>query len=286
MVKTTASKRKRPASTGAVAQAWLRSMWGGIRDRHHFADVEAFCLFIGYPRSGHSVLASLLSAHPDIVISHEIDALRYVRMRFHRQQIYHLILQGDRDFTSRGREVKTGFRYAVPDEWQGQFRQLRVIGDKRGGSSTDMLDYHPEVLDRLRRIVAVPLRILHVVRNPFDNIATISARSQISLEEAMSRYFRRCEAVSRIKARTHGELLDTSHESLIADPRACLSRVCDFVGVDASESYLTHCAEVVYPSPSPSRWKADWSEEHIGRVSEWIERYPFLKGYSYRDEEA
>ncbi len=274
-------RRKRPSSPGDVTYSWFRSFRGGISDRQHFHDVEAFCLFIGYPRSGHSVLASLLSAHPEIVISHEVDALRYVRLRFRRHQLYHLILQGDRDFTGQGREVKTGFHYAVPEEWQGRFRQLRVIGDKRGGSSTDMLDRRPEVLDRLRRTVQVPLRIFHVVRNPFDNITTISARSNIPLEEAMSRYFRRCGAISRIKEKTQGEVYDISHEILIRDPRKSLASACSFLGVDAADRYLEHCASVLYASPSQSRWKGDWNESRIMRVAEEIERFPFLSGYSF-----
>ena len=33
--------------------------------------VEKFVLFVGYPRSGHSLIASVMDAHPDIVIAHE-----------------------------------------------------------------------------------------------------------------------------------------------------------------------------------------------------------------------
>jgi len=35
------------------------------RYRRHFDAVRTFCLFIGYPRSGHSLVGSLLDAHPD-----------------------------------------------------------------------------------------------------------------------------------------------------------------------------------------------------------------------------
>ena len=44
--------------------------------RHELQSVEAFCIFIGYPRSGHSLLGSLLDAHPEMVIAHELDVLR------------------------------------------------------------------------------------------------------------------------------------------------------------------------------------------------------------------
>ncbi len=40
-----------------------------------FADLERFWSFIGYPRSGHSLIGSLINAHPDVVVCHELDTL-------------------------------------------------------------------------------------------------------------------------------------------------------------------------------------------------------------------
>ena len=36
-------------------------------------NVETFVFFIGYPRSGHSIIASLMDAHPNIVIAHQYN---------------------------------------------------------------------------------------------------------------------------------------------------------------------------------------------------------------------
>jgi len=45
-------------------------------------------MFVGYPRSGHSVIGSLLNAHPDMVVAHELNALRYVQAGFSRLREY------------------------------------------------------------------------------------------------------------------------------------------------------------------------------------------------------
>ena len=45
----------------------IRKLYDGIR---------TFVLFIGYGRSGHSLVAAILDAHPKIVIAHEFDVLR------------------------------------------------------------------------------------------------------------------------------------------------------------------------------------------------------------------
>ena len=52
-----------------------------------------------------------------------------------------------------------------------------MIGDKKGGKSTLRLGERPELLDRLAATVAVPVKIIQVVRNPYDNIATMHRRA-------------------------------------------------------------------------------------------------------------
>ena len=55
-----------------------------------------------------------------------------------------------------------------------------MIGDKKGGN-TSRTFADVKSRDRLRDIttvVGVPVRFLHVIRNPFDNIATMAIRSE------------------------------------------------------------------------------------------------------------
>ncbi len=264
-----------------VAPSYVRSLRGGRARRKELRDVHMFCLFIGYPRSGHSVVGSLLNAHPEVVVSHELDVLRYVGLRFRGPQLFDLILERDRAFTSTGLEVGGKFDYKVPDEWQGRYRRLSVIGDKRGNSTIRRLDKDPELVDRLERTVGVPVRIIHVARNPFDNTATMAYRAGCGLDKAIDRYLRLCETVEHIRVRHPGAVLDLAHEDLIAGPADFLAGICAFLGVEASTSYLEHCAAVVYGSPHRSRDRGEWTEERIARVDEAIDRFPFLHGYSY-----
>jgi hypothetical protein len=264
-----------------VAPSYFRSLRCGWSGREQYRDVAAFCLFIGYPRSGHSLVGSLLNAHPEVVISHELDVLRYVGLRFRRQQLFHLILERDRDFASTGRAVGGGFDYNVPDEWQGRYRRILVIGDKRGNSSIRRLDEDSKLFSRLERTVAVPVRVIHLTRNPFDNIATMAQRSGCGLDKAIDRYLRLCGGVERIRERHPHAVLDRAHEDLLAEPAAFLIGICDFLGVDAPPSYLKHCAAIVYDKPNRSRSRVDWTDDGIARVDDAIERFSFLTGYSY-----
>jgi len=52
---------------------------------------------------------------------------------------------------------------------------LQVIGDKRGGGTTMELTEKPEkfsILKELNETLGIPLKFLHVIRNPYDIIST------------------------------------------------------------------------------------------------------------------
>jgi hypothetical protein len=214
--------------------AYLRSWRAARGSRDLFAGIERFCLFIGYPRSGHSLVGSLLDAHPEMIIAHELHVLRYLRYGFGRDQIFALLLERSRAHAEAGRSA-TGYSYAVPNQWQGRFRHLRVIGDKRGGTSIRKLSARPQLLARLRQRIGLPLRLVHVVRNPYDNVATIYRRGRSrDLAESIDHYFRMVAGVERLRAGLPpGEILDVRHDDLLDDPARELVRLCGFLGVEA-----------------------------------------------------
>ena len=101
------------------------------RYRGDLASVRAFLVFVGHPRSGHSLVGSLLDAHPRMVVSHELDVLKYVAAGYRRDQLLTLVLEHARVNVAAGR-TSWGYSYAVPGQWQGRYRDLAVVGDKRG----------------------------------------------------------------------------------------------------------------------------------------------------------
>ena len=55
----------------------------------------------------------------------------------------------------------------------------KVIGDKQGGNTALALAElgNLNVLEEINRVVQVPMKFIHVHRNPFDNIATMMLRA-------------------------------------------------------------------------------------------------------------
>ena len=62
----------------------------------------------------------------------------------------------------------------------------KVIGDKKGGVTSEILidPSNMRKLEAIRQIVQVPMKFIHVHRNPFDNIATMMLKKSSSRNAA------------------------------------------------------------------------------------------------------
>ncbi|WP_019507455.1 sulfotransferase [Pleurocapsa sp. PCC 7319] len=248
-----------------------------------FKSIEKYCMFVGYTRSGHSLVGSLLDAHPNIIIGHELNALQLFEKSVNYQKIYYLLLQNSQRKATQGRQ-ETGYSYQVPHQWQGKFQTLKVIGDKRGSATNFIIRTNPKILDVLPNRLNVPIKFIHVVRNPFDNITTMITRKKANLEYGINSYFTKCKTVAYLKTQIDTkDILDVRHESLIDNPQAILSQVCKFLEVETSQKYLDDCASIVFKSPKKTRFTYQWDDKSIELVKNQIEQYEFLQGYSYDD---
>jgi Sulfotransferase family len=238
-------------------------------------------MFIGYTRSGHSLVGSLLDAHPNIIIGHELNALKLFDQGFNPREIYYLLLQNSRRKATAGRK-ETGYSYKVPNQWQGKFKTLKVIGDKRGSATNFLIRTKPEILNILPSRIDIPVKFIHVVRNPYDNITTMIARKQADLEYGINSYFTKCQTVAYLKTQIkQQDILDVRQESLIETPQTTLSKLCEFLEVEIPQNYLDDCVSIIFKSPKKTRFTYQWNDESIELVKNKIKQYDFLQGYSY-----
>jgi Sulfotransferase family len=245
--------------------------------------LQRFCGFIGYSQSGHTLVGSLVNAHPDAVIAHELDVLHLVAEGLEREELFALILARDREFAALGRRW-TGYDYEVPGGHQGATEAPLVIGDKKGQRSTRRLIAEPALLERLRDRVMLPLSMIHVVRDPHDTIASICRHAgDRDLDRAIAHYATLAEANSVIRDLLEpGELLDLHLEELIAEPCVVLRRVCDFLNLEPDSDYLERCAAIVLPSPNRPSREVTWSTAQRVAVGELLVRHDFLNRYVLR----
>ncbi|MEM1319712.1 MAG: sulfotransferase [Bacteroidota bacterium] len=276
-------------------QQYLRALWQGRKHRKLFSEVEAYVMFVGYPRSGHSLVGSLLDAHPDIVIAHELDALHYFDQSYSQEQIFYLILENSRRQGQAGRSM-SGYSYVVPNQWQGRHRKLKIIGDKSGGRSSRRLRQAPDqLLQRVQHIASRPLKLVHVIRNPYDNISTMIRRtlkrrncplSDKIIQRKIRQYFEKVQLVSRLKAAGALAIHDVYLEDIIADPKPQVAQICRFLEVEPTEDYLHDCASIIWAKPHRTRSEINiWTAENKQQVAQQIALFDFLQRYSFAENE-
>jgi hypothetical protein len=165
-------------------------------------------------------------------------------------------------------------------------RPCGLLGIKKGGITTWFLRKKPRLLGRLREMDKEPaLRFIHVVRNPFDNIASMHRNNRRSLEENAWLFFQRCESSQSLAMGMPREVLETRHEMLIASPQERLREICRFLGLEPARDYLADWSKIIYRTPHQRRLDLNWSEGLISEMQARSGQFPFLAGYSFEENE-
>lgn len=251
---------------------------GGLGLRVEASRPEGCLFFLGYSRSGHSLVGSLLDAHPRIAIAHEQHALKHLAAGASFARIVRALQYNAQIFQRLGRHY-TGYDYQVPGQFQGNLWESTFIGDKKGNGTARLLRQRPWIVERLGRALPVPFHFVHVVRNPYDNIATKALRTGRSLEEAARLYLANAELVEALKKRFPTQVVDVHLEDLIARPMPALRELLRHFALHADPSYLEACAAVLFREPSRTRERVQWPRGLILKVERHLARYPFLAPY-------
>jgi len=270
---------------------YLQSRWPRTGDRPAFDAVHTYVMFIGIGRSGTTLIGALLDAHPHIIIANQQTTLKYLRPRlFSRSQIFCLLLRNSRKAARTGRMGGGGYSYAVTGQWQGRFDTIEVIGDKsRSAQAVTWLTTSPALLEDLALATQARIRMIHVVRNPYDTIATRSMRRRLSLERISSEYFSLCDRLQRLIRRIEEVSeydvgrIPVYLEDFVQHPDSGLAAVCDGLGVGAETDYLRGCARIVRKEPHKSRYDVAWDPNLVAEVQRNLETIPFLRRYSFDD---
>jgi hypothetical protein len=242
-----------------------------------FSALERVLLFVGYPRSGHSLVGALIGAHPEAIISHELNLLSLQQRGLPRERLLELIVARERHFAAINRRWE-GFDYSIGG-WGGEPARPRLMGDKKGSGTALGLERHPDALAALQERLGTPVFVLHVMRHPLDNVATIARRERSSIREAFAKFNRRVETVARIRGDwPSAQWFDVRYEDVVKDVKGTLGSMLTWLDLPPSGAYLEACAQAVFKSPHKSRQLIDWRPIESD-VSALVEAHDFMAGY-------
>ncbi|MCB0190939.1 MAG: sulfotransferase [Anaerolineae bacterium] len=271
-----------------MARRYVTTYYKCRQEPTQFKDVKTFCMFIGHVKSGSTLIGSLLDAHPNVILADEADALKYVSSGFSRDQLFHILLKASHREALKGRVTArrlNAYSLSVPDQWQGRYNKLQVIGDSKAGPSTRIISRDPQLIQRLNTVMSgIDVKLIQVIRNPYDPISLMMIRGRRSFENAVKHYFAYCETLADIRAKMNeSSLLPVRYEEFIRQPEENFLKVCDFLGIEATAEYVSACLGILYSSPEQSRHLVPWSPQWIEVVKHKIDQFDFLGGYSYEN---
>ena len=275
--------------------------------------IKKFVFFVGYERSGNSIVGALLDTHPHVVIPHEyllfdkFSTLNLVPQNTRRKYLFTELYRYSSDDSLRAASHK-GYSLKVEGLWQGRFDDhIEVIGDKSGGLATRMYlkdkEQFKKNVKQLQKMVNIPLRIIHVLRNPFDIISTDvlmkvgglqslkcmrencgkNKTNYPDLQGQVDYMFTRFRAVRDIIDTIIGRenTIEIHNCDLVADSKATLSKLFEFLEVETTEHYLDVCAEKVFKSVSRSRDWVVWPQQQVDLVEKQIQQFSMLSRYNF-----
>ena len=273
--------------------------------------VQKFVLFVGYTRSGHSIIGSMMDAHPDMIIANQYrlfekwrtQAAKLMNKAYLFNALYNKSFADVTQGLRRAEANKKGYTLHMNNSWQGQFNHLKVIGDKSGGMTSILYKQSPVKLQKYYRelvdTVRMPVHTIHVIRNPYDIIATKALYAAGSkgrklpasethkfdnpevLMAAAKGLFKLAESTKDFIESCNLSVLEVYSEDLIEDPKGTMKRICNFLDLECWDEYLQQCYDKTYKSPSKTRNVVKWTSEVLDYINGKLMRYPFFHRYKH-----
>lgn len=255
--------------------------------------LKYFVMFAGYPRSGHTLVASILNAHPNVVISNQLFILKNIE-KFDKDSLFDHIKLGSREGIWKS-EVK--IKPVTKDE-------IKVVGDKTGHRTMELLGGYktllpffkemkvdpPKELSKLKEIVGVPVKWIHVVRNPYDNLTTWVKKNNESREkhnrniekefnDVFEKYKHLNEKILELKQTE--DVLTINHERVIRFIDKTLDSLCEFLDIEKYPEWRKRVINSLWKEPRETRRNMKWDRGKINKVAKLADRYEWLIGYDY-----
>jgi hypothetical protein len=257
--------------------------------KKHLNDtLKYFCLFIGYPRSGHSIIGSIIDAHPNACISHEYDVVKNYKLFKNNNILFNKLVELSSEQAKTGRQ-SYGYSYVFEDLSQGKSDKLMIIGDKKGSGTTNQIMNNKLILDELEQFVQLPLKIIHITRNPFDIITTKASYKNLQKTEITKEGINQSIEAILQEAKTNQEIIDSNkydiitlkHEDLIANTAQFIYNLFDFLELDINDEFIKNIASKLLTKNNKSRILYDWNQSEKEIVNEQIISLPIFKSYNF-----
>lgn len=245
--------------------------------RRHKA-IEKFVSFIGPVRTGHSLVASILDAHPNMAVSLNTNPfLRFID-GYSRKEMFNIIFQYCED--SRRRK-KGGYKYFIKGTTQSE---TKVLGDSMSTQKNAITFTNDKLFKKFCDYIGTPIYWFWVVRNPFENIQSGSSISGNDINHMLKLYTERIHMTHEFYKKNKNRVFIIHLEKLILDPDHWISQMLNFLEMPINDEYLDICSDFIFSKPHKVFCRDDWTDEQIDKINNLIKIIPELNCYSMEEK--
>lgn len=213
--------------------------------------LKYYIRFLGWGHTGHTLIASMLHAHPNCAI---IGG-------FHKQKTIEKYLKELEKSSFSGRE---GHPYSYKIPGQGGDKDLIAIGHSKINRSSPTFGLEVKNIIPIRDPKLV---ISQIWRKHINRI-----KSEDHLEWAIESF----EHEIPMFPITNNKLF-IRLEEFVDDTRTWLRNLCGFIGLEFDEKWACEAISVV--KPQLPRVEAPWKKKHLDRLEKIIYEYEIFRAY-------
>ena len=254
-------------------------------DEKLLGNLQYFCMLIGYQSSRHNLVDSIIDAHPNAVISYELHVGRLVKMGLPKDKIFSMIILNSIKSAHQGR-IWNQHSYIIPDEWNGRFNTIKVIGDKQGGTNSKFFTRNPDMLRTIDSSLGMPVKYIHVMRNPYDMMSTLYRLTKNPapdrIKYAIGQITKQMKRVENLRQQIDSEhWLDLYHEQLLSSPVETIEALFRFFDLETPSRFTENCKKILYSNPHKSRFDIPWRDADIEFLTRELSQFPWFSSYSF-----
>jgi len=255
-------------------------------------------MFIGFGRSGHSIVGQIVNAHPNALIADEANIFEDLGTEPTLNETLSYLIARDRAFAlrwynkdsplhrgdplrrllkPRGRRRNFHFKGLS----QGFVKLPSVIGNSKAGYTTRHVAEDPELIPRFEKAAGLPMKFVSLVRNPYDMVASGMRRRGASFDEICSGFEHMASMLqTSLENLSEYPVLHLRQEDLLTDSDAEIGRLFSFLELPTSSEFKNIVRERLFTDTDRSRQKVPEVLQNRKRIDALIESYDFFNGYT------
>ena len=228
--------------------------------------------------------------HPNAILSNQLNVLSLVEHNYSKAS--DIFSHSGKHYKRKSKQLEVTRDTIIKYQINGRenHRSIHLIGDKRGGTSSRRLFelQSLSLLAKTKEVVQIPLKIIHVVRNPFDNITTMVTRAmKVTHKHGLSSIFTSKMDSYFTKVETNQKILSSPDYNVFTIHledfnRKTIQQLFDFLSLPTSSEFLNDCTSILWTKTNRSSQKVDfWTSERINAVKDRMRKVPFLSHYTF-----